>query len=123
MTFATVVEAGGIVRAAKRLGVAQPSVSRTIRELEVLVESELFHKVGRRVELTEAGAALYEHVRRLLAELRSTAEQLDVAAAHGFVRVGILVAAAAQLVPHAIIELQRTHPKMTISLFEVSADG
>ncbi|MGB3444859.1 MAG: LysR substrate-binding domain-containing protein [Actinophytocola sp.] len=55
-------------RAAARLHVAQPYLSRTIRSLEDELAAPLFERTTRRVVLTPAGAALVEHARAMVAE-------------------------------------------------------
>src|SRR5205814_2273190 len=61
-----VVDHGGFTRAADALLVAQPSLSQGIRTLEAELNVALFHRLGRRVELTSAGEALLEPARRML---------------------------------------------------------
>src|SRR5437763_4983385 len=61
-----VVDHGGFTRAADALFVAQPSLSQGVRTLEAELGVPLFHRLGRRVELTSAGEALLEPARRML---------------------------------------------------------
>lgn len=56
--FLAVVDHGGFTRAAEHLFIAQPSLSQTIKGLEGELGVPLFHRVGRRVVLSEAGAEL-----------------------------------------------------------------
>ena len=56
--FATVADAGGVARAATRLHVSQPALSRQIQALESELGVPLFDRVGRRVRLTSAGEDL-----------------------------------------------------------------
>lgn len=53
-------------RAAERLHLAQPYLSRTVRALEAELGADVFRRTTRRVELTAAGAALLPHARALL---------------------------------------------------------
>ncbi|HEY5857717.1 MAG TPA: LysR substrate-binding domain-containing protein [Aldersonia sp.] len=78
--FRAVAEELHFGRAAERLHVAQPHLSRTIRALEADLGAPLFDRTTRRVELTPAGHALLDSVGRILDlhdEVRAT-----VAAAH-----------------------------------------
>ncbi|MFE2287076.1 LysR family transcriptional regulator [Streptomyces sp. NPDC059443] len=64
--FLAVVDHGGFNRAAAALYVSQPSLSQAVQALERDVGSGLFHRLGRRVVLTEAGTALVPRAREAL---------------------------------------------------------
>jgi epsilon-lactone hydrolase len=83
-SFVAVAEELSFVRAAQRLYISQPALSRQIRALERAVGCELFRRSTQRVELTLAGEALLARVLDLLAGLddaittaRSVAGELD----------------------------------------------
>lgn len=61
-----VVDHGSFTAGAAALGVAQPSLSESVRRLEDELAVRLFHRVGRRVELTDAGRAFEGPARQLL---------------------------------------------------------
>ncbi|MBV8952441.1 MAG: LysR family transcriptional regulator, partial [Actinobacteria bacterium] len=63
-----VVDHGGFTRAASALGITQPALSQGIRTLESDLGVGLFHRVGRRVQLTSAGEAFLAPARQLLRE-------------------------------------------------------
>jgi epsilon-lactone hydrolase len=67
--FVAVAEDLSFSKAAQRLFITQPALSRQIRSLERLVGCELFRRSTQRVELTLAGEALLAHARSLLAGL------------------------------------------------------
>jgi acetyl esterase/lipase len=67
--FVAVAEELNFNRAAARLYLSQPALSRQIRALERLLGCELLRRSTHRVELTVAGSALLDRARRLLAEL------------------------------------------------------
>ena len=64
--FRTVVEAGGITRAATRLHRVQSNVTTRIRQLEQSLGVELFLRDGKRMVLTPAGQTLFDYARRIL---------------------------------------------------------
>ncbi|MFD9408183.1 LysR family transcriptional regulator [Streptomyces sp. NPDC059989] len=64
--FLAIVDHGGFNRAAAALYVSQPSLSQAIRGLERDLGSSLFHRIGRKAVLTEAGAALVPPARAAL---------------------------------------------------------
>jgi len=63
-----VVDEGSFTAGAAAIGVAQPSLSESIRRLERELGVRLFHRVGRRVGLTDAGRAFEGPARRLVRE-------------------------------------------------------
>jgi acetyl esterase/lipase len=67
--FVAVAEELNFNRAATRLYLSQPALSRQIRTLERLLGCELLRRSTHRVELTVAGSALLDRARRLLADL------------------------------------------------------
>jgi DNA-binding transcriptional LysR family regulator len=78
-TFVTVAEVGTVSKAAVRLHVAQPALSRQIANLEQELGVRLFDRVGRRLMLTGEGEELLEDCRHLLSSadsLRERARQL-----------------------------------------------
>jgi DNA-binding transcriptional LysR family regulator len=70
--FLAVAEERHFTRAAERLGIRQPPLSRQIRELERELGAPLFHRLTRGVELTESGALLFDDARRILDQIERT---------------------------------------------------
>jgi DNA-binding transcriptional LysR family regulator len=70
--FLAVADSGSFSRAAVRLHLTQPAVSKRIAALEAGLRQPLFDRIARHVSLTEAGQALLPRARRLLAELEDT---------------------------------------------------
>ncbi|MDB5964235.1 MAG: LysR family transcriptional regulator, partial [Polaromonas sp.] len=64
--FVRIAELGGFARAADLLGVAQPTLSRQVRALEIEVKSSLFYRTGRGIVLTPAGARFLNQAHGLL---------------------------------------------------------
>lgn len=64
--FVAVVEAGSISAASRRVHVAQPALTRQIKLLESALETQLFDRHARGMQLTVAGRALYEDAQELL---------------------------------------------------------
>jgi LysR family transcriptional regulator, hydrogen peroxide-inducible genes activator len=74
--FIAVAETGNITNAATRVHVSQPSLSQQILNLEEELGQRLFHRMNRRVVLTDAGQLLLERARRIVAEADSTIRDL-----------------------------------------------
>jgi len=82
-SFLAVAEAVHFTRASERLLIAQPSLSRHIRELEDALSVELFFRDARGVRLTEAGRELLSRAQRLMAMLERTVDAVRSAAIGG----------------------------------------
>ncbi|WP_090674314.1 helix-turn-helix domain-containing protein [Aureimonas jatrophae] len=65
--FKTICETGNLSKAGDRLGISQPSLSRTVRYLEEEFGLRLLVRNGRGVDPTEAGIVLRDHAIRILA--------------------------------------------------------
>lgn len=76
--FLHVAELGSYTRAAEFLNVAQPILSRQIRQLETELRRNLLIRHGRGVQLTEAGTTLLHHTRLILQQLERTREDLSL---------------------------------------------
>ena len=70
--FAALAEAGTVTEAARRLHIAQPSLSQQIRLLERRIGTSLFRRRPQGMELTDGGRLLLDSVKRALGELRSS---------------------------------------------------
>jgi DNA-binding transcriptional LysR family regulator len=79
--FVTVAEEQHVGRAARRLRVAQPAISRQIRNLEAELGASLFQRTARGMHLSEAGRTFLEHANAILA-LVDTA-RASLRATHG----------------------------------------
>ncbi len=111
---------GSLLKASTALGVSQPALTRSLKDLEELVGARLFERHTRGVRATEAGMVLVRSGRRILAELRRTEEDLDLftGAFGGIAAVGALPTAAAGLAPAVVIKLKAENPAFRIRLEE-----
>jgi LysR family hydrogen peroxide-inducible transcriptional activator len=74
--FLAVAETGNFTKAAIRSFISQPSLSQQILNLEEELGQKLFHRMGRKAVLTEAGKTLMEGTRRILGDVDQTLEEL-----------------------------------------------
>ncbi|WP_329454555.1 LysR family transcriptional regulator [Streptomyces sp. NBC_01497] len=116
--FVAVAEERHFTRAAQRLMVSQSGLSASVRALERELDARLFVRSTRRVELTEAGRALFVEASRALASVRSAKEA--VAAVQGLMRgtlaVGTEQCIAGVNVPGLLARFRAEHPEVEIRL-------
>jgi DNA-binding transcriptional LysR family regulator len=117
-TFAVVMKAGTISRAAEVLGVTQPAVSRTISQFESSLGFALFDRIRNRIVATPEAKLLYREVQanfRGMDVLRTAAARIRDQGV-GQLRVGSLSALGSSLVPAAVRRFREKRPDTTITL-------
>ena len=104
--FLAVIDQGNFSRAAQHCNVSQPTLSAGIAKLEGQLGRTLFHRSNKRVELTEAGASLARHARRIEAEFLAAERHVQGLSDVSTLRLGIL-----NSIPGPLIEdyVQRLH--------------
>jgi DNA-binding transcriptional LysR family regulator len=116
--FVTVAEELHFSRAARKLNISQPPLSRQIRELEEEIGVELLRRSKRRVELTAAGQSFLDRARMVLrdsselGEVARRAEQGET----GQVSVGFIHTAGYRLLPAVIREFRDANPAVEVTL-------
>jgi LysR family hydrogen peroxide-inducible transcriptional activator len=118
--FLETADAGSVSRAARQLGLSQPSLTVQIRRLEEQLGTQLFMRHGRGVALTEAGKALYPRARRILDEMRATEEAVrrEGADGGGTLRIGAIPTVAPYVLPDALRRLRARRATVRVELRE-----
>jgi DNA-binding transcriptional LysR family regulator len=108
-------------RAAQRLHIAQPSLSRAIADLEAMLGVQLFVRTKRSVRLTDAGRTLLEQGPRALVEVQQVFEQARRVGRGevGQLRLGFLPSATAQLLPAIVRAHRAAFPAVRLHLSEM----
>jgi DNA-binding transcriptional LysR family regulator len=116
--FVAVAEELHFGRAAERLHLSQPALSKQIRSLETTLRAQLFRRDRRQVQLTAAGTALYAVARDLLRDWDDgVAVVADAAAAESRVlRVGTLTSIGRALYPAIIDHFAKRQPGWQVEL-------
>ncbi|MCC5970284.1 MAG: LysR family transcriptional regulator [Pararhodobacter sp.] len=117
--FVAIAEAEHFGRAALRLRIAQPALSRQMKLLEAEMGIDLFERLPRGVRLTEAGRTFLNETRGLQAQIARAVDAARAAAAgqHGALRLGFIEAAAWQgLVPDALRLFRARFPGVELTL-------
>ncbi len=116
--FVAVAERQHVTRAAEALNLVQSAVSTAIANIEGRHATKLFHRVGRGIELTEAGRVFLVEARAVLA--RAEAAELVLADLSGM-RRGTLALYASQTIasdwlPRHLVAFRRTYPEIALRL-------
>ncbi|MCU0758285.1 MAG: LysR family transcriptional regulator [Steroidobacteraceae bacterium] len=118
--FVAVVDTGNLSRAAERVAISQPALTRSIKNLEELLGVELLERKPRGVTPTEAGVSLYHHAtivlnacQRLAREVREIERGVT-----GTVRVGIASMFATHVMDRVAAQLAADHPRLALVVTE-----
>jgi DNA-binding transcriptional LysR family regulator len=118
--FLAVVEAGTIRAAARKLGVAQPTITKSIRGLEADLHVQLVRRSVRGIALTPSGQAFYARARVAQAELRKAEEEASQPGGPGVgsVAFGVGPAGAILILPEAVMRFRQQFPGARIHIIE-----
>lgn len=120
--FLAVAEELHYRRAAEKLFISQPGLSRQIRQMEEILGTSLFDRNKRKVSLTKAGTYLKDEIEYLLNHLELAKKQAKLIAQgeSGEVRIGFLGSAMQNVIPELLVQLKDKYPKIRTSLEELS---
>jgi len=102
--------------AAASLNITQPAVSKTIKELEELLQTPLFDRVGRRLQLNEQGRIFQNHAAASWLELSKAKARLSRETRRRELRIGSLPTAATELVPDAVLTFSKDTPNSQLKV-------
>lgn len=120
--FIAVAEELHFGRAAERLDMAQPPLSRQIKQLEEELEAVLFNRGRSAITLTQAGGRLLERGKTILAQVEDT--RLEVRrlgqGSEGRLRIGFVGSATYGLLPNILKSYRANYPEVNLSLFPMN---
>ena len=116
--FCTIVEAGGISAAARRLDSSPPAVSRRLSALEARLGVQLAERSARRFRLTDEGRLYYEHGRGILEALRDAEAEVSARGetARGLLKVGAPMEFGRRRVAPLLAQFAAQHPRLEAHL-------
>lgn len=116
--FARVVETGSFTKAAETLHMSKTSVTQLVQQLEARLRVRLFNRTTRKVNVTADGAAYYERVIRLLADMDDAETSLSSAAAQprGRLRVDVPSPLARLILVPALPDFHARYPDIQLDL-------
>ncbi|WER50164.1 LysR family transcriptional regulator [Cupriavidus sp. WKF15] len=119
--FVAVAEERNFTRAAERLHIAQPPLSRQIQQLEEVLGVQLFERNTRPLRLTDTGRFFYTHALQLLAQTSELeAMTRRVAKIERKMSVGFVGSTLYGMLPRIIRRFRTEHPDIEMSLHEMS---
>jgi LysR family transcriptional regulator, benzoate and cis,cis-muconate-responsive activator of ben and cat genes len=122
--FVAVAEAENVTRAAAKLHVAQPAVSRQIRDLEDELGLALLERTAKSVRLTDAGRIFLEEARAVLQRADDAVKVVRAVAGgtRGQLHVGYAPSLTVQILPRALRRFQVEWPGVRVSLHDLSTE-
>lgn len=118
--FLAMVEEGNISAAAKRLHMAQPPLSRQLKQLEEQLGVTLFERGKRKIKLTAAGHLMRTRAEQIMELLNTTTKELhdfDIGL-RGILSIGAVTASGATLLPNLIKKYRSKYPNVTFRIRE-----
>jgi LysR family transcriptional regulator, regulator for genes of the gallate degradation pathway len=106
--------------AAIELDVSQPSVTQTLRELERIVEADLFLRTARGMLATRAGEVMVRRTKLMFHELQRARDDIagQLGDVTGRIVIGALPLASTLLVPRAATRLKQEYPNLLVTILE-----
>ncbi|ASV29657.1 LysR family transcriptional regulator [Maribacter cobaltidurans] len=120
--FLAVAEELHFRKAAEKLFISQPGLSRQIKQMETILQVDLFVRDKKKVSLTPAGHYLRNRAEDIFKQLKETKRQLQLIGDGdtGEIRIGFLGSAMQEVIPDLLLGLKDKFPKIKTSLLELS---
>lgn len=120
--FVAVAEELNILKAANRMNISQPPLTRHIKLLEEELKTLLFIRTARGVELTEAGSVLLEEARNLISLSELAAERTFKAGQGllGRIDVGLFSSAVFGVIPKILLAFRQAFPDVTMVMHSLN---
>jgi DNA-binding transcriptional LysR family regulator len=122
--FVAVAEEQNVTRAAARLHVSQPALSRQIRDLEDELGVALFERTAKAVRLSEAGRVFVSEAKAVLLRADEAVGTVKSVAKgqHGEIHVGYAPSLTVEILPRALRSFQEANPGVRVHLHDLSTE-
>lgn len=116
--FVATAEEGGITRAARRLRISQPALSKSVHRLEQILGVALFVRHAGGAELTEAGQRFLDHARSIGLEYEHAIQEINnlITKQEGAIRLGVGPVWASTIIPLAIPRFHKRFPRHQLQI-------
>lgn len=121
--FLTIAECGSLTKAAEKLFISQPSLSKYVKNLELKLGIELFDHRTSPLRLTEAGMRYMEYIKEAAIAEKNLLSEFDEmrAGERGTVKVGIAVWRCSVIMPAVLPSMRKKYPFIDIQVVEGSS--
>ena len=118
--FVQVADEGSITRTADKIGIAQPALTRHIKQLEAELGTQLLMRLPRGVRLTTSGRDFLDHARTIMLEVARASEHVrsKAQAPRGRVVMGTSPTLAPLLLPRCVARTRQQCPTVTLKVVE-----
>ena len=115
-----VAETGSLRSAGRMLGIAQPAITRSIRDIEHELGATLFERHAKGMRLTEMGRAFVRRAESVQAEIRRAHDEIDQMKGQltGEITLAVSTASAMTLLPKALQNFRKTYPDAVLKISE-----
>ena len=112
--FLAVYQTQNVTRAAERLHMPQPTVTRAVQELERYYGVRLFERINRRLYITQSGRQLYARAVHIVGSFDRMEKELKNWDEFGLLRIGATPTLASVLLPKTLMTFEKKHPKLRV---------
>lgn len=122
--FLAIAERGSVSEGAAQLHLTQPAVSKRLATLEHKLGTALFNRIGRRLQLTDAGQALLPRARHILNEISDTERELRAlgSSVNGSLRIATSHHVGLHHLPPILREFSNRYPQVTLDIDFVDSE-
>ena len=115
-----IAEQGSLRGAARRLGTVQPTLTRSLSELERELGAPLFERRSKGMMVTPLGQAFVRRATAILNDVRRAQEEFEQLRGNavGLVTIGLSIAAHLQLLPKTLQQFRQRYPKVRLRIIE-----
>lgn len=121
--FLEVARCKSFTKAAQNLYITQPTISKMIKNIEEELGVVLFERLGKSVELTDAGQAIFRQTQNIVTSVESLASELDDIRQirRGHIRIGLPPMVGSSFFPKVLGKFHEAYPGITVQLWEDGA--
>lgn len=117
--FCLTAELGHVTKAADQLGIAQPTLTRIINQIEEDIGGKLFEKDGRYIRLTPAGEIFYKHSKKVISDANVLISEMDYVFDHKE-RTVKLLCNTESFATWLILQFKKANPSYSISILHAT---